>query len=311
MLMLCLDVQGSSAVIGEDLFVCKRSKSDLNLYRVNLNTGEEIGILDDDTKKQIGSIQDIIVSPDRKKLGLLCPIEIPGGTKTRIALFDIEANNLKILVDNERYNTCPSFSPDWRYIAFYSSEVGIWERNWDVGKAKGNALMVVDIETSEIKELAPENYILHQPAPPSWSPDGEKLVFTASFDDFRKQHVYKVDLETKKITCLTIDRGRAFENYSPVWLIDNKIYWSTWRIEHNTPSQSGIYVMEHDGSNKRLLRRTNTIVNPIHPNPDKKFMLFKDVRKEDFMGYSIVINLKGEDVTTQTLSQIYSTTWRY
>ncbi len=59
---------------------------------------------------------------------------------------------------------------------------------------------------------------------PSWSPDGKKLVYVS--DESRRQHLYIIDVETKKTRRLTF-KGR--DNVEPDWGRDGRITYITKR----------------------------------------------------------------------------------
>lgn len=89
-----------------------------------------------------------------------------------------------------------------------------------------------------------------------WTPDGAELVFSAHRSDdaeltWREREIYAVALETGEITQLTTRRGI---DSNPVPSPDGRLIAYTG-VDYNedTYRNSGIYVMERDGSNPRLI----------------------------------------------------------
>ncbi|MEM7347214.1 MAG: hypothetical protein AAF485_23490, partial [Chloroflexota bacterium] len=81
---------------------------------------------------------------------------------------------------------------------------------------------------------------------PSWSPDGQKLVFMRRNDD--KQTIFSLDIDGTNLTQLTSKNNLAT---TPVWTPGGKILY---RMKQD--NQWGLYLMETDGSNPQFLLET-------------------------------------------------------
>ncbi|MDF2511094.1 MAG: hypothetical protein K0S04_960 [Herbinix sp.] len=130
------------------------SSYDESLIMLNQATKEK-------TKLNINHVYDVIPSPDGNNLLVLQR----GSTKNTLILCDMDGNNQKIIAEGAELGGV-SWSPDQRMIAYNLKGA---ENSTAV-----NGLYIYDLLTAETNQIAVDI----QYATTSWSPSGEKLIFT-------------------------------------------------------------------------------------------------------------------------------------
>lgn len=153
-----------------------------------------------------------------------------------------DGTGAEALTDGRVHSGFPSYSADGKQIVF---------RVWGEDDERG--LRIMDVETRTVRKLTekPDNL-------PSWSPDGQRIVFTRKVDDkhFQICTIRPDGSDYRQLTDTQSSNGHA------VWSADGRILWSG--SEHgfrdeaalydNTFQQYGqIYAMSADGSGQRLL----------------------------------------------------------
>ncbi|MDV5824940.1 hypothetical protein [Sphingobium naphthae] len=145
------------------------------------------------------------------------------------------------LTDGTVHSGFPSYSADGRFIVY---------RVWGDGHF---GLRIFDLETRTIRQLTDERDNL-----PFWSPDGELITFTRQFGP-ANYHVCTIRPDGSDYRVLT-ETG-ANDGHS-VWTHDNKILYSSGMYgfrdeaaiyDFTFQPYGQIFVMDADGSNKRLL----------------------------------------------------------
>lgn len=145
------------------------------------------------------------------------------------------------LTDGSIHSGFPSYSADGKEIVFR-----VWSE-----KEKG--LRILNLETRQIRVLTQGYDNL-----PGWSPDGQRIVFT------RKREDGNFDVYTIRPDGSDLFRCTDHESSDghAVWAADGRILWSGSQhgfrdeapLYEQTFQQYGqIYVMNADGSNKRIL----------------------------------------------------------
>ncbi len=146
------------------------------------------------------------------------------------------------LTDGSVHSGFPSYSADGKELVF---------RVWS---ATEKGLRVLNLETRKTRVLTQGLDNL-----PGWSPDGKRIVFTRKREEDGNFDIYTIKPDgTGLFRCTT----HASSDGHAVWSADGRILWSG--SEHGfrdeaalydqTFQQYGqIYVMNADGTNKRLL----------------------------------------------------------
>lgn len=152
-----------------------------------------------------------------------------------------DGSGAEALTDGTVHSGFPSYSADGNEIVF---------RVWG-DQQKG--LRILDLTTRKVRVLTSEYDNL-----PGWSPDGKLIVFTrntggANYDIFT---IRPDGTDLRRVTTHPSGDGHA------VWTADGKIMWSASQhgfrdeaaLYDQTFQQYGqIYIMNADGSNKRML----------------------------------------------------------
>ena len=167
-----------------------------------------------------------------------------------IYVMDADGNNQQRLTDNDFYDTHPSWSPDGERIAFASRRDGHF-----IGEdGLSSEIYVMDTDGKNTRRLTNNR---KSDWSPSWSPDGERIVFSADRkgDDVNYE-IYVMDADGNNQRRLTNNRG---DDGAPSWSSDGKrIVFSS---DRDRPGQFifEVYVMDTNGGNLQNL--TN---NPHH-----------------------------------------------
>ena len=189
-----------------------------------------------------------------------------------IYVMDTEAGNERNLTKNLNDDRDPSWSPDGERIVFASdrdkkvkNSVSLYE------------IYVMDTEAGNERNLTKN---LNDDRYPSWSPDGERIVFSSRRDGhFRSKfgitsEIYVMDADGQNQQRLT--NNRRYDRY-PSWSPDGKrITFASDR--RGDLGNFEIYVMDADGQNQQRL--TNNPFSDRDPSwsPDGKHITFTSYR---------------------------------
>ena len=156
-----------------------------------------------------------------------------GESKENIYMMNIDGSNLQQLTnDNDTWDQHPVWSPNGEQIAFSSDRDGDYE------------IYVMDIDGSNVQQLTQNDVIVD--TSPTWSPDGKLIAFSAYIE--QGHDIFTMHSDGSNRQRLTTEDG---QDTSPQWSPDGKHIAFV--------SDYDIYVMDLDGSNKRLLRDTKTV----------------------------------------------------
>ena len=119
----------------------------------------------------------------------------------------------------------PAWSPDGKYIAYYSDKTGEYEI-YLIDKSSKNAVTQLT-EGSEIWRY-----------PPVWSPDSSKLLFSD-----KNQDLQTLDIKTKNVTI--VDKARRFDITDYDWSPDSK--WVIYtKSSENTQDAVWVYSLDKE-----------------------------------------------------------------
>jgi dipeptidyl aminopeptidase/acylaminoacyl peptidase len=146
----------------------------------------------------------LLVYTSRKKTGK----EYAISTNSDLYAYDIASGATTNLTEGMMgYDTCPSFSPDGRYMAWLSMERDGYE-------ADKNRLFILDTATNQKTDLTVDwDYTIEEFA---WSPESKSIYFIAYHQGVAP--IFSMDIATKKVA--TVADGRC--DYTSLSPIDGK-----------------------------------------------------------------------------------------
>ena len=214
-------------------------------------------------------------SPDGERIVFLSDRDGHGDGRASIPeiyVMDANGRNQQNLTNNPNADRSPSWSPDGKRIVFESDR----ERNKD--KPHNGDIYVMDADGGNQQNLT--NINPNEDRYPSWSPDGERIVFSSSREGHVEHNwdityeIYVMDADGGNQQRLTNNRNNEL---SPVWspdgeriafMADRKGDWQNFEI----------YVMDADGGNQQKL--TNNRAWDGYPSwsPNSERIVFRSKR---------------------------------
>lgn len=187
-----------------------------DLYEFNLARGVGHVFLDKQGLDLAGGF-----SPDGSMLALTLSL----GKSPNIYLMSLPEGSLDHLTHHFGVDASPTFSPDGDQIAFVSDRSG------------NPQVHILELASGRIQRLTRLNWC----DSPSWSPNGDWIVFAGRANSLDPMDIFLVDVTGSQIRQLTHGEGT---NEDPSWSPDGRfIAFSTTRA-----GRRQIYVMDSDGS---------------------------------------------------------------
>ena len=131
--------------------------------------------------------------------------------RNNVMLLDMQSGQLRTITEGQ-HNTWGAMSPDQKRMLLFIGENDITQRPFTFYTA-----VVLNLETMQADTLFTRDGFAGMG---QWSPDGKSIVFTGSPEAFNgvgnrvpkgmtpsmiEQELYRIDLDTKQVTCLTAD----------------------------------------------------------------------------------------------------------
>ena len=220
-----------------------------------------------------------------------------------IYVMDADGKNQRRLTNNRHEDWSPVWSPDGKRIVFFSN------RDGHVHVIRGvptYEIYVMDNDGGNLQRLTNNP---NDDRSPSWSPDGERIVFQSNRDKDNpgNYEIYVMDTDGGNQQRLTDNPN---QDELPSWSPDGKrIVFSSVReghFENKFGITDEIYVMDNDGGN--LQRLTENRKNDWFPSwsPDGKRIVFSSDRKGDFENFEIyVMDNDGGNLQRLTENRVY------
>ncbi len=169
--------------------------------------------------------------------GLVIYTDFAGVESKQLYAMNIDGSNSHQLTSIENGVETPKVSPDGKFIAFIPSYNSVQD------------LYVIASDGSGLKNLTNGQYPYIWVN--SWSPDSRFFTFSVrDMQENEKWGLFIVDIETGEITQLIRDAGVAIE---ASWSPDASQIALSYAA--NMITENGIYSMDSDGSNLRLLSK--------------------------------------------------------
>lgn len=199
-----------------------------------------------------------------------------------IYIYDLKAGKNKQITSNDRHNILPVWSPDGKWIAFYSITSAINNIDNFPPDTQGYALCIMDNQGNYYKEIAPPNYLssFYLNYPPQWHPTGSKIMFlnkTLSGGESIPMDLCQVDTNGKNYQILR-SPGGAYPSWSPdgyhILFTENKIIkvinlkTNEENIISGDSSFKGVPIWSPDG--KHIMFSTATSLEFYDLNNNKK-----------------------------------------
>lgn len=231
----------TSAQQGDEIVFHSNRDGDYEIYIANLDGSDVRQLTSNNAQDETPR-----VSPDGRRIAFVSNrdgndeiyvMNRDGSEQTRLS-FDPAADKL------------PAWSPDGRHITFQTARYGVSD------------IVIIDADGSNLRQVAdtPE-----REGHTSWSVD-DRLVYNASMELFWQIYVSDLDGNRRKLTDSRVDE------WSPEWSPDGRriLYLS----EQTSTLNPGIFVMDADGGNVRLIYNGPTAEWGAVWSPDGRQILF-------------------------------------
>ena len=235
---------------GKIVFISDRNYKGLSVWTMNSDGSSPTRLTDDKTRGE--KLPDFVPVYDSN------PVWSPDGTKIAfisnrdyhfaVWVMNADGSNARLVTDKVIDAAEPAWSPDGLKIAFSGGARGSVAMN-----IPSINIYVVNVDGSELTQLTRDAGMNGSPA---WSPDGKTIAFSSTRDSGVQWRIWLMNADGSNQRILPNPQntnGTGFLGGGAVWSHDGtKILFTGQRLCRNIPT-SGIYVMNADGSNSRLL----------------------------------------------------------
>jgi TolB protein len=171
------------------------------IFTLNVSNGNVFNLTQDNLPQRTSPVGNLQWSPIGHTMLFQSSYFDRNQQYTQLSLISDQGKDFQIIVKNKMYFDMDfAWSPNGQQIVFTS--------NMDKGSTMSAALYLVNADGSNLQQLTEDLPSIHRP---SWSSDGQQIVFSAG-GIYRD--IYVVDVEGKNLRQLT--DGKYFNDY-PVW----------------------------------------------------------------------------------------------
>lgn len=178
------------------VFMSMRDSSSRDMFLMNADGSNVQALTDNEDYEESPSW-----SPNGKEIVFTRQLRDPNDSSHaangEIHILDLAKKEERRLTNKPGYDSGARFSPDGEQIAFYGEQDGLWD------------IYLIETNGQNLRNLTQDSIECYSP---SWSPSGDKLVYTAgSRNDY---DLWVIDLKTREKTQLTDTPGR---DQGPFW----------------------------------------------------------------------------------------------
>lgn len=207
--------------------------------------------------------------------------------KYQIYTMDLDGSEQKTWKKNDaRILVTPSVSPDGKKMAYAVQS-----------NDKNSNLYLSNLDGSE------EERLTNSPGmewDPSWSPDGEQIVFSHNVGD--RWHINVINISDGQVTSLT---DNTFYNGRPRWSPDGSLIL----FESDRDGDWEIYVMDVDGRNTRAITENSTGDWLARWSPDGQWIVYVSNRDGDDEIYIIGVDGRQQSKLTDNVALDQHPAW--
>ena len=214
---------------------------------------------------------------------------------------DLQDGIVQQVTDNLAYDWQPIWSPDGSRFIIESNYLAGETEQVEESSADGlqltarektgpSGVVILNADGSGRTRLTREQTMEEHP---SWSPDGEKVLFVSY--QTGNSEIFMRDIDGSNLRQLTDDPG---EDLDPAWSVDgSQITFSSSRSEN-----FNIYVMDLDGGNIRQLTKGHGIDRSPAWSPDGKQVAFASRRADNWDIYIVDAHSDGDGENARSLT---------
>jgi len=235
---------------GKIVFISDRDYKGLSVWSMNPDGSSPTRLTDDTSRgKKLPDFSPIydsnpVWSRDGTKIAFISNRDY----HFSLYVMNADGSNSRLVTDRVMEVGQPAWSPDGEKIAFSVGGGGTIGFDGPVSD-----IYVINIDGTGLTQLTRDSGMNGSA---NWSPDGKQIAFSSSRDSFPQSKIWVMNADGSNQRILPNPQnttGTGFGGSQPVWSPDGtKILFTSARLCGRT-APGGIYVVDVDGGNSRLL----------------------------------------------------------